>query len=126
LKKSFRQLLQKPGTTISLSPYEALLPEIEEREDALRELTDEELIEAARALRWPDGEPTAADAEDAEALDSGAEDADAPDSGAEDADALDSGAEDADALDSGAEDAEAPDSGAEDGDADDSAAADAL
>ncbi len=50
VKKSFRQLLQRPGATVSLAPYEALIGDIEDREAELREWSDAELTTAARAM----------------------------------------------------------------------------
>ncbi|HEY1486988.1 MAG TPA: hypothetical protein VGF84_12855, partial [Micromonosporaceae bacterium] len=50
LKKSFRQLLQRPGATVSLDQYEALLVDIDKREDELKELSNAELTAAALAL----------------------------------------------------------------------------
>ena len=41
-----RRFLQRPGT-VDLAPYHKLLPQIADAEDGLRELTDEELTEAA-------------------------------------------------------------------------------
>jgi len=48
LKSRFRQFLQRPGTTVDLGPYRKRLPDIEAREEALRELDDEALTAAAR------------------------------------------------------------------------------
>jgi preprotein translocase subunit SecA len=50
VKKSFRQLLQRPGATVSLAQYEALMGDIEDREAALRECSDAKLTTAARAM----------------------------------------------------------------------------
>ena len=47
LKSRVRRFLQRPGTTVDLAPLEKLLPEIEAREEALREFDDAELTEAA-------------------------------------------------------------------------------
>ena len=47
LKSRFRKFLQRPGTTVDLAPLEKRLPAIEAREEALRELDDEALTEAA-------------------------------------------------------------------------------
>lgn len=47
LKSRVRRFLQRPGTTVDLAPLKKLLPEIAAREDALRELSDAELTEAA-------------------------------------------------------------------------------
>jgi preprotein translocase subunit SecA len=47
LKNRFRKFLQRPGTTVDLAPLEKLLPAIGAREDALTELDDEALTEAA-------------------------------------------------------------------------------
>ena len=63
LKKSFRQLLQRPGATVSLAPYEALISEIEDREAERREWSDAELTAAARAM-LPVNRSNTADAED--------------------------------------------------------------
>jgi preprotein translocase subunit SecA len=48
-KNRFRKFLQRPGTTVDLAPYRKRLPVIEGREEALRELDDEALTEAAGA-----------------------------------------------------------------------------
>jgi preprotein translocase subunit SecA len=50
LKKSFRQLLARPGNTVGLEGYQALLPSIDERGEDLREMSDEELLAIARDL----------------------------------------------------------------------------
>jgi preprotein translocase subunit SecA len=50
LKKSFQQLLQRPGATVNLAEYEALLDRVADRETELRELPDDELTAAAREL----------------------------------------------------------------------------
>jgi preprotein translocase subunit SecA len=63
LKKSFRQLLQRPGATVSLAPYEALLGDIEDREAELREWSDAELTAAALAM-LPVSRSTTRDATD--------------------------------------------------------------
>jgi preprotein translocase subunit SecA len=47
LKKKARRFLERPGTVVSLRKYSDLLPEIEDREADLQELTDEELTAAA-------------------------------------------------------------------------------
>ncbi len=47
LKTRFRRFLQRPGTTVDLTPLEKLLPAIEARAEALAELADAELTEAA-------------------------------------------------------------------------------
>lgn len=47
LKLRMRRFLQRPGTTVDLGPIEKHLPKIEAREDELKQLTDEELTEAA-------------------------------------------------------------------------------
>ncbi|MFF5288222.1 accessory Sec system translocase SecA2 [Paractinoplanes globisporus] len=47
LKGRFRKFLQRPGTTVDLAPFRKRLPAIEAREEALRELDDEALTEAA-------------------------------------------------------------------------------
>jgi preprotein translocase subunit SecA len=46
LRNRFRRFLQRPGT-VDLGQYSKLLPQIAAEEDRLRELTDEELTEAA-------------------------------------------------------------------------------
>jgi preprotein translocase subunit SecA len=46
LRDRVRRFLQRPGT-VDLAPYRKLLPQIAAREDELRELSDEELTEAA-------------------------------------------------------------------------------
>ena len=63
LKKSFRQLLQRPGDTVALAPYEALLADIEARGLKLAELSDAELTAAALTLlpARPDGVPDASE-----------------------------------------------------------------
>lgn len=48
LKSRFRKFVQRPGTTVDLSPFRKRLPAIEAREDALRELDDEALTAAAQ------------------------------------------------------------------------------
>ncbi len=50
LKKSFSQLLQKPGATVKLGEYEQLLDAIAERGGELAGLSDEELTAVAREL----------------------------------------------------------------------------
>ncbi len=50
LRKSFRQLLQRPGATVSLAPYEALIGDIEDREAEIQAWSDAELTTAARAM----------------------------------------------------------------------------
>ena len=47
LKNRMRRFMEKPGTTVDLAPLRKLLPDIEEREDALRELDDEALTARA-------------------------------------------------------------------------------
>ncbi|GGL03658.1 accessory Sec system translocase SecA2 [Mangrovihabitans endophyticus] len=47
LKSRFRKFLQRPGTTVDLGPLARRLSAIEDREEALRELDDEALTEAA-------------------------------------------------------------------------------
>ena len=47
LKSRFRKFLQRPRTTVDLAPFRKRLPAIEAREEALRELDDEALTEAA-------------------------------------------------------------------------------
>ena len=49
LKGRFRKFLQRPGTTVDLGPFAKRLDAIEAREDALRELDDAALTEAAGA-----------------------------------------------------------------------------
>ena len=46
-KSRFRKFLQRPGTTVDLAPLEKRLPAIEAREEALSELDDDALTEAA-------------------------------------------------------------------------------
>nr|WP_296073367.1 accessory Sec system translocase SecA2 [uncultured Actinoplanes sp.] len=48
LKGRFRKFLQRPGTTVDLGPFRKRLPDIEAREEALRELDDEALTAAAQ------------------------------------------------------------------------------
>ncbi|HEY7174418.1 MAG TPA: accessory Sec system translocase SecA2, partial [Micromonosporaceae bacterium] len=50
LKKSFQQVVQRPGATVSLASFEALLPDIEARGAELQDLSDDELTEVARDL----------------------------------------------------------------------------
>ena len=50
-KSRFRKFLQRPGTTVDLGPFVKRLPAIEAREEALRELDDEALTEAAGAAK---------------------------------------------------------------------------
>jgi len=57
LKKSVQQLVRRPGATVSLAQFEALLADIGAREAELREFSDAELTEAARALLPTSGEP---------------------------------------------------------------------
>ncbi len=47
MKIGMRKFLQRPGTTVDLRPLEKLLPDIEAREEAVQELSDAELTEAA-------------------------------------------------------------------------------
>ncbi|WP_020519711.1 accessory Sec system translocase SecA2 [Catelliglobosispora koreensis] len=47
LKNTFRRIMERPGTTVDLRPFSKLLPEIEDRGVELRDVTDEELTEAA-------------------------------------------------------------------------------
>src|SRR6185295_19304853 len=49
LKSRFRKFLQRPGTTVDLGPFERRLDAIEAREEALQELDDAALTEAAGA-----------------------------------------------------------------------------
>jgi preprotein translocase subunit SecA len=60
LRKSFGQLMQRPGATVSIAPYAALLDGIEQRGAELEELSDDELRAAATALlgRADDDEST--------------------------------------------------------------------
>src|SRR5689334_5004620 len=51
LKNRFRKFLQRPGTTVDLAPLEKRLPDIEAREEALLELDDAALTEAAREAK---------------------------------------------------------------------------
>jgi preprotein translocase subunit SecA len=53
LKQRARRFAQKPGSA-DLGPYQALLTSVNEREDALRELSDAELTAAATAVREKD------------------------------------------------------------------------
>ncbi len=53
LKSRFRKFLQRPGTTVNLAPFQRRLPAIEAREDALREMDDAALTEAAGAATDP-------------------------------------------------------------------------
>ncbi|MFD1369708.1 accessory Sec system translocase SecA2 [Actinoplanes sichuanensis] len=48
LKSRFRKFLQRPGTTVDLGPLSKRLPAIEAREEALQEMDDAALTEAAR------------------------------------------------------------------------------
>jgi preprotein translocase subunit SecA len=50
VRKSFGQLMQRPGATVSLAPYQALLDRIEARGAELDEISDDELRAAATAL----------------------------------------------------------------------------
>jgi preprotein translocase subunit SecA len=47
MKIGMRKFLQRPGTTVDLRPLEKLLPAVEAREEAIKELSDAELTEAA-------------------------------------------------------------------------------
>ncbi len=49
-KKSFGQLLQRPGSTVGLTAYDTALADVTELEDEVRGYTDAELTEAAREL----------------------------------------------------------------------------
>ncbi len=51
LKSRFRKFLQRPGTTVDLGPLSKRLPAIEAREEALKELDDAALTEAALEAR---------------------------------------------------------------------------
>lgn len=51
LKKKLNKFMERPGATVSLAPFEAMLPRIDALEDELRELSDEALTERAAALR---------------------------------------------------------------------------
>src|SRR5262245_43045774 len=51
LKQKLHKFMERPGATISLAPFEALLPRIDALEDELRALSDEELTVRAVALR---------------------------------------------------------------------------
>ncbi|MEU7820660.1 accessory Sec system translocase SecA2 [Catellatospora sp. NPDC049133] len=51
LKQKLRAFMERPGTTVSLDRYEAILPRILDLEDELTALTDAELTERALALR---------------------------------------------------------------------------
>ncbi|MDT5035391.1 MAG: preprotein translocase subunit SecA [Micromonosporaceae bacterium] len=61
LRARFRRFLQRPGTTVNLAPFEALLPAITDRTDRLTDLTDAELTAAARDLRAAGRDPAATD-----------------------------------------------------------------
>jgi preprotein translocase subunit SecA len=86
LKKSFRQLLQRPGATVSLAPYEALISEIEDREAELREFSDAELTAAARAMFSVNRSDIAEDESKPDTVDDSGESDDADDSALADAD----------------------------------------
>jgi preprotein translocase subunit SecA len=51
LKQKLSKFMERPGATVSLAPFEALLPGIDALEDGLRELSDDQLTERAVALR---------------------------------------------------------------------------
>jgi preprotein translocase subunit SecA len=51
LKQKLSKFMERPGATISLVPFEALLPRIDALENELRELSDDQLTERAVALR---------------------------------------------------------------------------
>jgi preprotein translocase subunit SecA len=51
LKRKLHRFMERPGATVSLAPFEALLPRIDALEDELQALSDEELTERAVALR---------------------------------------------------------------------------
>jgi preprotein translocase subunit SecA len=51
MKSRFRKFLQRPGTTVDLAPFRKRLPDIDAREDALRELDDEALTAAAQEAK---------------------------------------------------------------------------
>lgn len=53
LKSRFRKFLQRPGTTVDLGPLSRRLADIEAREEALQELDDAKLTEAAIEAREP-------------------------------------------------------------------------
>lgn len=53
LKNTFRRLMERPGTTVDLRPFERLLPEIEARGEELSEISDEELTELASEAKSP-------------------------------------------------------------------------
>jgi preprotein translocase subunit SecA len=74
LKKTFRQVMQKPGSTVRLEAYDALLSDIEAREPDLVDMSDAELTEAALALRGGDTDKT--DVADSEQADSDQADSD--------------------------------------------------
>jgi preprotein translocase subunit SecA len=61
LKSGFRRFLQRPGTTVDLSPLSAVLPAVAEREDHFTALSDEELTAAAVELREKGGDVTEPD-----------------------------------------------------------------
>jgi preprotein translocase subunit SecA len=47
LKTRFRRFLERPGTTVDLTPFRALLPKIEARGEELTDLSEQELTELA-------------------------------------------------------------------------------
>ncbi|MEV4414120.1 accessory Sec system translocase SecA2 [Catellatospora sp. NPDC049609] len=51
LKQKLRTFMERPGTTVSLDRFEAILPKIRDMEDELAALTDAELTERAVLLR---------------------------------------------------------------------------
>lgn len=51
LKQKLRTFMERPGTTVSLDRFEAILPRIRDLEDELAALTDAEFTERAVALR---------------------------------------------------------------------------
>ena len=54
LKNRFRRFLERPGTTVDLRPFEALLPQVTEYGGKLSGLTDAELAEEAAAVEPED------------------------------------------------------------------------
>jgi preprotein translocase subunit SecA len=51
LRTRFHRFLERPGSTVDLGPFEALLPEVAAREERLSRLTDAELSAEAALLR---------------------------------------------------------------------------
>ncbi|NUR72802.1 MAG: hypothetical protein HOU81_18470, partial [Hamadaea sp.] len=61
-RQKLRTFMQRPGSTVSLAPFEALLPRIEELEEELKALSDDEL--KARAIELGDRLTGASEAAD--------------------------------------------------------------